>query len=291
MILSEKADYGESRFPGMRYLRAKAELMLGRRERAAELLRQSAAAAAHGKVYRLLSQLELPGEDYLAVLARMHAHLRPATYLEVGVARGRSLQLVRPDTDAIGIDPMPALKAPPGPRQRIVAETSDDFFAAHDVVAELGGRRVDFAFVDGMHRFEFALRDVLNIERVARRDSVIAVHDCLPLDARTATPERATSFWSGDVWRLVMVLKRHRPDLVVRTIATPPTGLAVILNLDPDSTALREKLPEVIAEFSRLEFASIARDKRAALNVVANDWDDVRALLDSRPAPAGVRAA
>ena len=41
--------------------------------------------------------------------------------------------------------------------------TSDAFFAAHSPSALLG-RPVDLAFIDGMCRFELALRDVLNIE-------------------------------------------------------------------------------------------------------------------------------
>ena len=38
-------------------------------------------------------------------------------------------------------------------------QTSDEFFARNDVGAELGGLPVDLAFIDGMHHFEFALRD------------------------------------------------------------------------------------------------------------------------------------
>ena len=43
--------------------------------------------------------------------------------------------------------------------------TSDDFFASHDLAQVLGGRPVDLAYIDGMHQFEFALRDFMNLER------------------------------------------------------------------------------------------------------------------------------
>src|SRR5690606_25190786 len=105
-------------------------------------------------MHRLLSSLSLTGEDYLTVLSRLHEHLRPRTYVEIGVFRGKSMQLVRPETTAIGVDPEPRLDAPLPPNARLFVETSDAFFE-RDVRAELGGLPVDFAFIDGMHRFEY----------------------------------------------------------------------------------------------------------------------------------------
>ena len=102
------------------------------------------------------------------------------------------------------------------------------FFAHHDVGALFGGARIELAFIDGMHRFEFALRDFAAVERLADRQATILVHDCYPLDRRTAERVRSTVFWSGDCWRLILALKKHRPDLAINTIATAPTGLAVV---------------------------------------------------------------
>src|SRR5882724_1704336 len=97
---------------------------------------------------------ELGGEKYLVVLARIFEQLKPRTYVEVGVFLGRSLRLATPPTLAIGIDPEPRLPAPPAANHRVFAETSDEFFARHDLRAEFGGLPVDLAFVDGMHHFE-----------------------------------------------------------------------------------------------------------------------------------------
>src|SRR5256885_12302956 len=46
-------------------------------------------------------------------------------------------------------------------------------FAEHDLSKELGGRPVDLAFIDGMHLFEFALRDFVNLERYCAPGSTI----------------------------------------------------------------------------------------------------------------------
>ena len=89
--------------------------------------------------FTLLASLLLPGESYLVVLPRLHAFLRPATYLEIGVFRGTSFQHVLPDTRAIGIDPAPQITEPVPRNGRVVVMTSDEFFATHDVRAEFGG--------------------------------------------------------------------------------------------------------------------------------------------------------
>ena len=141
---------------------------LGRRAQAERLCRRALSFCDYTKAYRLLSELELPGEHYFKVLARVHEHVRPATYLEVGVSRGDSLQLVGPQTLALGIDPEPRLGFRLSSNQQVFAQTSDDFFARPDVPALLGGKPLDMAFIDGMHHFEYALRDFINIEPLCR---------------------------------------------------------------------------------------------------------------------------
>jgi hypothetical protein len=264
------------------YYRARLNRWLGRDPAAAELCRRALEFCDYTRAYRLLAQTELPGEDYFQVLARVHEHVRPATYVEIGVARGRSLRLVGPDTLTLGVDPQPSVEGPLGPRQRLFGETSDEFFAKRNVIAELGGRRVRMAFIDGMHHFDFALRDFANLEPLCDPDSLIFVHDCYPIDARSAAREQTTAFWSGDIWRLITLLKRHRPDLSIHTIATPPTGLGLITRLDPGSSWLRDNLTALIEEGLASNLATIAHDKAAALNLVPNDWPKLRQLLDAR---------
>lgn len=236
----------------------------------------------HRKVRMLLSGLELPGENYFNLLARMHDYLKPQTYIEIGVDRGLSMRLASPETAALGVDPKPNLKRPPGPNVRIFAQTSDDFFATHDVSAELSGKRLDLAFIDGMHQFEYALRDFIHMERLSSRESIILIHDCYPLDALSAARERSTFFWSGDIWRLILILKKYRPDLSVHTVAAPPTGLGVIFNLDSTSTVLTQYLSSIIAEGMAMNFGMLTGRKAEMLNLYPNDWGKVQELLDSR---------
>ncbi len=142
-----------------------------------------------------------------------------------------------------------------------------------------GERAVDLAFIDGMHLFEFALRDFINLERYCARTSTCLVHDCCPLDERTSARERVTEFWTGDVWKLVLCLKKYRPDLDVHTVAAAPTGLTIIRRLDPKSRILQDRLESICAEFAPLPYSAVHADKRGQLNLVANNWLTVRSLL------------
>ena len=223
--------------------------------------------------------IRFPGEHYLQVMARILEALRPRTYVEIGVEHGTSLRLIQPPTLAIGIDPEPKLAGPLAANQKVFAETSDAFFAARDPRAELGGLPIDLAFIDGMHQFEFALRDFANLERFCSRDSTILLDDCYPLNRETAERERRREFWSGDIWRLILLLKKYRPDLAIHIVATPPCGLAVVRRLDPDSRFLLEHHDRLCAEFLAVDYAFLEDDMAGKLNLFPNDWGKIRALL------------
>jgi hypothetical protein len=268
------------------YYRALIQRLLGRRQRAAELCHTALETAhysmPHLRAHRMLTKLEFGGEDYFRVLHRIHEHVKPATYLEIGIADGESFEIVRPETLALGVDPNPRLRKPLGPRQRVFAQTSDDFFEKCDVLAELDGKALDLAFIDGMHQVEFAFRDFINAERYCTPDSIILIHDVYPIDAMSAARERASYFWAGDIWRLVLLLKKYRPDLAVNTIGVRPTGLAIVQNLDPNSRVLSEHQQEIFDEFLALDISVLDGRKKEMLNYFPNDWSSIARLIDTR---------
>lgn len=178
--------------------------------------------------------------DYLDVLAHLHERRRPRTYLEVGVFRGDSLRLVREDTVCVGVDPEPIL-APEDERHcHIEATTSDEFFATPRPLELFGGHSIDMVFIDGLHLFEYALRDFLNAEAMASPESLIVIHDRLPPDAETASRVRTTTDWTGDVWKLVLCLLDHRPDLDLSILDVPPSGLCLVRRLNANDRTLRD---------------------------------------------------
>ena len=231
-------------------------------------------------LFALLAQIKLGGEFYMEVLARILDQVKPRTYVEIGVFRGDSLRLAKPPTLAIGIDPEPQLTAPLAENHKVFAETSDAFFAGRDLRAELGGRPVDVAFIDGMHNFEFALRDFANLERHCARDSIILIHDCYPLDQESAGRAPRAVNWSGDIWRLIVLLKKYRPDLSISTIGTPPTGLGLVRNLDPNSRFLFDHNDRLCEEFLALDYSYLDEDMPGKLNLFPNEWGKIRALIE-----------
>ncbi len=190
------------------------------------------------------------GSNYGKILAQIHATLRPRNYFEIGTRDGGTLALAR--CDAIAVDPAFVIADPGSLSTRrmslLYQMTSDDFFARFDP-RNLFGEPVQFAFLDGMHRCEFLLRDFYNTEAACAPNSVIAIHDCLPLElpmtARTeegivpVRPSR-TGWWTGDVWRTALLLKTVRPDLEILALDAAPTGLLLVTNLDPGSSFLKD---------------------------------------------------
>jgi tetratricopeptide (TPR) repeat protein len=230
----------------------------------------------------LLTQHLMPGANYLDVLKKFQGWLRPASYLEIGVETGRSLALAVPPTRAIGIDPAPRIGVGFSAETRVFQLTSDEFFARHDLAREFGRPCVDLAFIDGLHLFEQALRDFINLERYAGPRSVFLVHDCLPLDEASASRDRRAWFWTGDVWKLIPALKRWRPDLAIRTIATRPSGLAMITQLDPRSRVLPDNFAAIVAQFMEMPVPLELAEQREQLARIDNDLAEIEADLRSR---------
>jgi hypothetical protein len=58
--------------------------------------------------------------------------------------------------------------------------------------------------------------------------------------------------WTGDVWRLQLALQEFRPELTVRYLDCPPTGLVAISGLDPKNETLRANYDVIVARMMAL---------------------------------------
>jgi tetratricopeptide (TPR) repeat protein len=231
-------------------------------------LRALAVNPAAVQIHQGLARLHLRGPHYLEGLRRIHANLQPGSYVEIGIRQGSSFKLASPEIPAVGIDPNPLVDAEKIPaRHVIIRDTSDNYFQSGRLPADLGGRPVDLALIDGMHLFEFALRDFIALEKSAHNGATILVHDCYPLNELTSRREQETPFWSGDVWKLILCLKQYRDDLKIITLPCPPTGLAAITNLDPGSTVLPHALDKICHQYIPLDFSAIDQDQKCKLNL------------------------
>ncbi|MCL2923759.1 MAG: tetratricopeptide repeat protein [Trichodesmium sp. MAG_R04] len=227
------------------------------------------------KFHFCISEVTLPGMNYLGVLKSLHAFLQPENYVEIGVETGKSFRLSNSSKISVGIDPKPRLEFSIAPYAKIFPITSDEFFQNYDLSKELEGSKIDFAFIDGLHIFEQALQDFINIEKYSYKNTVVCFHDTLPLDEITSRHDRVTGFWSGDVWKVVPILKQYRPELEIFTIPTKPTGLTIVTNLNPDSTFISDHYDKIINEYMNKEWVDNYDLRYAMLSVTRNSWNEI----------------
>lgn len=204
------------------------------------------------------------GTPYLEFLPVLATGLSCRTYFEIGTNSGDSLRAFR--CDAVCVDPQFAVSQNvlDGKRRaHFFQMTADDFFAHNNLNAFLPGG-VDVAFLDGLHHFEALLRDFINTEKSCHNKSTIMLHDCVPVNERMAEREFryvedenpfTRGGWTGDVWRLMPILQKYRPDLRVMLFDCPPTGLIVCTGLNPHSRVLSDNYANIVGEFSDLSLS------------------------------------
>ena len=204
---------------------------------------------------------------YLDFLRSVHERLAPAAYLEIGIRNGNSLALAR--CRAVGIDPAFAIHAELDGDVALFRTTSDEYFSRADPLGPTGGEPFELSFIDGLHLFEFALRDFIFAERHSSARGMIVFDDVLPRSIPEAARERHTHGWTGDVFGVLQVLERYRPDLVVIPLDTRPTGLLAVVGLDPENEVLVDRFDEILAEFRRPDPQPVPSDILDRRSVVA----------------------
>ncbi|MFW6247352.1 MAG: class I SAM-dependent methyltransferase [bacterium] len=110
-------------------------------------------------------------------MKKLHKNLKPNFYLEIGIFKGRSYKLST--CESIGIDPDPKVDY-----DSIYRITSDEFFLNHSDV--LKNKTIDLSYIDGMHLFEYVLRDFINVEKYCNKQSVIIIDDVFPVHYKQA---------------------------------------------------------------------------------------------------------
>lgn len=202
------------------------------------------------------------GPLYRAFIWELLQRKAARNYLEVGVRDGGTI--VNANCPTIGVDPNFAFRVNPVGKKRalhLFQMTSDEFFRDYDPRAILGAP-VDVAFLDGLHQYEYLLRDFINTERVCSRDSVILLDDCLPINVEMTErvhrrelrkDAEIAMYWTGDVWKVVSILRKYRPDLRITPVAVQPTGSIVVSNLNPDSTVLYDRYFDILDAFTPIE--------------------------------------
>jgi hypothetical protein len=225
-----------------------------------------------------------------AFLTALHRVVAPRNYLEIGVGYGRGLACSSVRT--IGVDPAPKINVEISCEHRISMTTSDDFFANSDAISWFDQDTVDLTLIDGMHLSEFALRDFINTERLSSASSVAVFDDMLPRTVTEAARDRISVQWAGDVYKVAGVLERYRPDLTVVPVNTGPTGMLLVVGLDPGNRVLCEHYEEIVDELVRPDPQDVPTETLLRLRaaaprrvLAASIWSDLAVARTTGEAP------
>jgi len=122
-------------------------------------------------------------------------------------------------------------------------EKSDQFFEKSlqrfpEIKCELG-------FIDGMHLFEYALKDFINLNKISSLNSVFLFHDPMPWSYEMVTrnfeslPQNAA--WVGDIWKLITIFIELGMKDQVSVLTSAPSGLLAVVNPNQESIFQLEK--------------------------------------------------
>ena len=185
-------------------------------------------------------------------------------YVEIGVNRGKCLFNIKGAKNRFAVDPFfnfstwkkvrGIILNSDNLRNTFFEVTSDEFFQKNQAL--LQSNTTQLAFIDGLHTYEQALADTLNILKNASDDVIIVLHDCNPLDALAAHPAisidhaRAElkdhkdwkNIWNGDVWKTIVDIRKNHPELTAFVLNTDH-GLGFVIKKN------RVSLPEVFNSF------------------------------------------
>ncbi len=206
-----------------------------------------------------------PGPYFVQLLAAFDRVLQPRLVFESGSSGEFATRAFSCDTVCVDPRLKTVSEVRMAGRTLFFRTRPETFFAENNVAALLGGA-VDIAFLDGEHLIESLLNDFINIERHCHDRSLILLHDCLPLNTRMAErahrtdPEEDTAtryFWTGDVWKMLLVLRQYRPDIVLTALDCGPTGMIVCSGLDRHSTVLADRRAEILSACAEFDLATV----------------------------------
>jgi hypothetical protein len=148
-------------------------------------------------------------------------------YLEIGVFNGHIFFRVKSNFK-VAVDPEfrfhplrkfgKSLLNPHNFRNKYFEKTSDAFFQ-EDAPSLLNNKQFDIALIDGMHEYEYALRDVENTLQYLSPNGIIVMHDCNPktkLASCSFNDWKQRQFadtWNGDVWKVMLHMQSQRNDV------------------------------------------------------------------------------
>ena len=177
-------------------------------------------------------------------------------YLEIGVRDPRDNFAKVEVDEKHGVDPDPR-------RPVTFPMTSDAFFAQR--AASDDRTPYDLVLIDGLHVADQVERDVIGSLDLLAPGGTVVVHDCNPLNEKSAADESIYgTHWNGTVWKAWVKLRATRPDLFM-----------CVIDMDEGCGIIRRGAQELLSlatlDYAAMDYAYLAANRRHALNVISVD--------------------
>ena len=78
--------------------------------------------------------------------------------------------------------------------------------------------------------------------------------------------ENSGGLWTGDVWKVIPILKEFRKDIQIHCFDAGPTGLVCCTNLNASDRTLVECAGEIWKEWRDVELSAYGLDRLVALS-------------------------
>lgn len=188
------------------------------------------------------------------------------TYLEIGTGAGRCMARVK-CASKTGVDPAPRQVLP---SWNIHQMTSDEFFKAN-------ASKFDLIFIDGLHTSDQVIKDVFNGLANLSKNGVILLHDCNPLTEKAQIKDPSLvdkSKWNGDVWKVIVYVRKFLPDLFCRVFSFDQgVGIVIPQNYDALPLYTPEVEKEALKFFDEITWVDLEKDRKNLLGLVENRSD------------------
>ena len=169
------------------------------------------------------------------------------SYLEIGCDENQNFDKINIQ-EKIGIDPK---------KGGNIKMTSDSFFSTNQ-------KNFDCIFIDGLHTYEQAKKDVINSINVLNENGMIFLHDCLPKSYFHQATPRSRNTWNGDVWK-VIIEYRVKEDFDTFTCFIDE-GVGAILK-KRNRLILKKKF----TNFKKITFKEFYYNYKELMNIVSYD--------------------
>ncbi len=169
------------------------------------------------------------------------------SYLEIGCDENQNFDKINIQ-EKVGIDPK---------KGGNIRMTSDSYFRTNQ-------KNFDCIFIDGLHTYEQAKKDVLNSINVLNENGMIFLHDCLPKSYFHQAVPRSRNIWNGDVWKVIVEFRvKENFDTFTCFI---DEGVGVILK-KKNRSILKKK----IKNFKKITFKEFYYNYKELMNIVSYD--------------------